>query len=232
MYKMIYDGVDISRYVVIEDIKRPLINISTNYGEIPGIDGLIFKRKKNNEKVIEIRIRLIEDMFNKNLNATKDLLNTYLVKDKPSKLELSDYPDRYEMAILDGNINFEKFLKTGMAILTFKNPSGIFYSKELSTNTYNKGNKDCPLIIEANISGERVKIIHKESLKQITINTKDFVGKNIKIDTELEEITIENKLNMKSLYFDSDFFYLIPGANSLIITGLSSIKYKNRARWL
>ena len=232
MHKMFYDGVEISKYVVIEDIQRPLINISASYSELPGVDGLVFKNKKNDEKIVEVRVRLIEELFNKSLNDTKDILNLLLVKDKPSKLELSDYPDRYELCILDGNIKFDKFLSTGMTILTFKNPSGVFYSRNINTTTNNIGNKKCPVIIEGTISSNLVTITHNNSLKKITINTTGFTGQKLTIDTGLEEVKLNNNIFMKSLHFESDFFYLEPGENQITITGLSSITYSSRARWL
>lgn len=232
MHKMFYDGVEISKYVVIEDIQRPLINISASYSELPGVDGLVFKNKKNDEKIVEVRVRLIEELFNKSLNDTKDILNLLLVKDKPCKLELSDYPDRYELCILDGNIKFDKFLSTGMTILTFKNPSGIFYSKDINTTTKNVGNKKCPVIIEGTISSNLVTITHNNSLKKITINTTGFTGQKLTIDTGLEEVKLNNNIFMKSLHFESDFFYLELGENQITITGLSSITYSSRARWL
>lgn len=232
MYKMIYDGVDVSKYIVVENIKRQLINIKVNYGEIPGKHGLIFRNKKHDKKDISISIRLIEDIFHKNLNETRDLLNKILVKDSPKKLELSDYPDRYEYAVLDGNIDFEKFLKTGFINLKFNNPSGIFYSKKTNNNTTNDGNVDTPIIIKGKIDKSLVTILHKESLKKITIDTSKYIGKTIEVDTEKEIILINNNLNMKSLFFDSDFFFLNPGENTIEIDGLSAINYNNQARWM
>ncbi|MFM1581407.1 distal tail protein Dit [Helcococcus bovis] len=231
MADFIYNNTDLSKFVKVEDIRRPLVSVSNTYYDLPGKEGAYFLKRKLNSKPVEVDIRLIEEVFNKNINETKDILLSSLLVESPKKLELKDYKDRYEMAILDGEIDFQKFLNTGFITLKFINPDGVFYSKEEYKSLNNIGNLKAPFKLRGQISKELVTITNNKTLEKITINTSGMINKTIEVDTGLEAVYIDNKNAMRYVFLDSDFFYLSKGENSIKLEGITSPIYRYRARW-
>lgn len=232
MADFIFNSVDVSKYVVVEDIRRILVSTKNSFEDFGHKNGSMFLKKKLGSKIIEVDVRLIERVFKKKLNEIKDILLDALIVDSPKKLELRDYPDRYELCLLDGDIDFNKFLDTGFITLKFINPDGIFYSKTESKTLENKGNLPTPFIIKGTFSTSLVTVVDKNTLKKLTIDGTSKIGHSIVINMEDETVTINGTLSMDRVSFDSDFFYLNKGLNTIEVKGIATPSYSHRARWM
>lgn len=229
LHGMMYDNVRFDRYFVVENIRRSFTpEILNTYTEAIGRRGLYHTSQNNGSRKIEIDIRFIETK-REDVLYTVDVVRPLLIKNKPKKLTLRDYPNRYELAILetsDFNINSN----TGFAILTFTNPEGFMYSDTTFDETNNGGTLETPFILEGVSTGSKIKITSpKEELIMI-----DGIspGKNILIDTEKEEIFIGGEKAMDKVNFLSDFFWLDLGENNIKVEGLKDFKYRHRRRYV
>lgn len=232
MASLIFDGKDLSQYVVVEDIRRILVSTKNSFEDFSNKNGSMFLKQKLGSKVIEVDVRLIESVFKKKLNELKDILLDALIVDSPKKLELKDYPDRYENCLLDGDIDFNRFLDTGFITLKFINPDGIFYSKTESKTLENKGNLPTPFIIKGTFSTTLVTITDKKTLHKITIDATSKIGHTVEINMQDETVSINGVLSMDRVSLDSDFFYLNKGSNDIEIKGIATLSYSHRARWM
>ena len=237
MYKLkdefIFNGVDLSKYFIVTEINRDLTGNITNYlRDIPGKRGMLYSSDNKGSKTISIIVKLI-DYDKLNVTKTKDYLNSILVTDKLAKLQLADEPGKYELAKLDGSINFKRLFQGAEIQLKFINPSGIFYSDEISTGTKNYGNVDTPFILKGTIQSDLVTILDNDTLDKVTIDAKNIgVGTTFRYESEWEQVFINNNLRMNLLYAESDSLKLKPGENNITTQGLSDVTIEHQKRWL
>lgn len=238
MYKtkgeIIFNDVDLSKYFVVEKIERPIIaKIKNNYRNIPQRQGVYFISEYRAEKIVNVTVRIVNDDHTK-ITEIKDNIISVLGSENLGKLELADEPNKYEMAKLDGDIEIERLFKGAEFTLFFLNPSGIFYSKEISTGLENKGNTPTYWTLEGVVSDtDTITILDEETSEKIIIDAKDFhQGETLKVVSEFEHIYIGNELVMGSLYVESDFPMMKAGKNNFKVQGLDSFEFKHRDRWL
>lgn len=229
--KLIFNDIDFSEFGIIEDVRIPFISITNQSGNIPGKIGGIYRKNKINGKTIEVDLRLIEEK-REDLFKLEEKIKECVITNSPKKLFARDYIDKYFLAILDGEIDFKKFLNTGFITLKFISFDGIKYSKEETKGYFNNGNIKNYWILKANITSEVVKIIKEDTLEKIQIDTSKYINQKIEINSELEIVKINDNLVMDILHFDSDFFMLDLKDNKIKIEGLENIQFTNRARWI
>lgn len=230
--RLIFNGVDFSKFGVIEDVRTPFISITNNTGELPQDIGVKFRNSKLNGKIIEVDLRLIEES-RKQVLENENEIKKVLITNEPKKLQTRDNLDTYYLAVLDGDISFEKFLTTGLITLKFLSPDGIKYANKLTSGFTNKGNiPNLSWKVLGKVTADKVKIVKKSTLEKIEIDTSTFIGKKIIILAKMELIKCNNVPIMQYLHYDSDFFKLDVGENDIEITGLDIDYITNRARWI
>lgn len=234
MTNMIYDGFnfDSIKGFTVEDIRRsllPTLTISTVHAS--GDKGDIFRSSSVGRNRVDVDIRIIADS-RKELNEKVHLISCKLLKDKPSKLELRDEPNRYNMAILDGEVAINKVRATGFMTLPFLIPDGMLFDNKETKSTTNIGNIDAPWVLKGKIVNKLITIINSKTLEKVTINAKDAVsGDKITINFGEETVFINNRLAMTTLSAESDFWELQPGENPYTVSGLIVEEVLHRARW-
>ena len=123
---MIFNDIDFSTIVKVEDIRKSLLPPLTNtLKKIPGKRGNKFIRNEMGAGLVEIDIRLITA----DIEAKVRELAGKLYTDEPKKLI---YKDKYNYAILDGDTKLERMLYTGFATLNFICPDPVDYGQTIT----------------------------------------------------------------------------------------------------
>lgn len=236
---MIFNGIDFSDYFVVEYIRRQFLPpIEAVTVEVPGRVGNRFVKSKLDEGVVEVDIRIIEKtrlLAQQKARQMAGLLYTT----EPKKLILRDTPDSFNLAILDGDMDFEKFLHTGFTTLTFLCPDPSMYDLTETTivnvqskTIVNPGTLPSRGILTVK-PGTRtnVKITLQNTGEYIHIEDSFIASDTVVIDMEEESVRKNDILIMDKLDINSDFFE-IPTGNSTITTTGGTITVKYRRRWL
>ncbi len=239
-FNMNFNDVGFSEYLYVENIRRDLLPpISTISRKKPGKPGYFFIRNDLEARDIEVDVRLIENTREDVQRKARHLAGL-LYTEKPEKLILRDEPDKFNLAILNGDTDLEKLFYTGGTTLIFTCLDPLAYSinkieAEFNNNTiiYNKGtNKATGVIkihIKNNISFLEVKL--KETGEKLYVQDNFTEGDQVVIDLENEFITKNGYSVMKKLHLISDFFELPVGGFTIEINnGNSYIEF--RERWL
>ena len=232
---MIFNGYDFKNDLVVEYIDRTLLPpISNTTYKIPGKPGALLTSSDTGVGTISVKVR----MFEPTRILTQALIRKVAGKlyyDTPKRLELRDEPDKYNMAILGGDTDLEKFLHTGGTDLKFQLLDPYAYSKQettvaLNTEFTNPGTAAGYGIISFKASAGSSVII-KSGLKELKVIF-PFVGTEVmEIDLEKELITMNGNNAMKYLSLDSDFFKIEPGKNMIeVISSIGTVTF--RSRWI
>lgn len=236
---MIFNGIDFGDYFKVEQIRRnllpPLINLDT---ETPGRNGSRFIKNKLGIGKIEVDIRLIEKNRRKVQEKVR-LIAGMLYTKEPAKLELRDEVDKYNMAILDGDIALEKNLFTGFATLVFLCHDPLAHSKNLvieknvEGTVINRGTWETTGILTITISSNanNLKVTLQNTGEYIYLEDSFKTGDVVEINLEEEYVKKNGNLIMDKLYFESDFFDIPVGEfNITSSNGIMDIEF--RERWL
>ena len=161
-YEVTYAGVNLNDYCKVLNIKKSVLPPRENFSKaIPTMMGSYFTGFKYGEREITIEVGIVaisrEDLAQK----IRALANVLDVKN-PSKLEISDEPNLYYYAVLDGDTNFEKKFNTTQFELKFKCHNPIAYSKTWKTfqpngNIFtieNDGTTDTSCIVDVDFEKE------------------------------------------------------------------------------
>ena len=230
---MIFNGHNISSLVFIEDIRRPFISPLSNTLLDVGEVGFIHKRVKPQPKTIEVDVRIIEN-DRKRAGRVKEILASLLVTDTPKRLDLRD-TERFDFAILDGDMSFERYRNTGFITLNFVNPSGLSYGKYKKSiikenSLFNLGTAKIQPIIRV-IPKKTNQIVirnltagqHLEIRGNYTNSDEIVFGEYGENNNYLEKVLINKRLEMMPLTIDSDFFHLELGRNDFEIIGAEEV---------
>lgn len=237
---MVFDGYNFAKDLYVEYVRRPLMQPIEN--QYISLDTIALHRKTRRSAYhIEVDVRLIKDK-RRDVTELRRHLASKLYKEKPRRLYLRD-DDRFDMAILDGAIDFEHFLRTGSATLTFL-VFGASYGREVSpvvnNNVYNGGTDTTrPVItIRPTATINQLTVANQSTGETITLNRSMTAGSTIIIgqlddDMQYKEIITYNGANsMGYLWYSSDFIRLRPGLNDISITGAPSATFEFWERWL
>lgn len=133
-YKVNFNGSNLSDYCTVLNIERTLLPTRINSSKsIPTMNGSFYTGYHYEEKFIKVEILInetsIQDLKNK-LSNIKKILDV----GNPSKLIISDEPNLYYYAVLDGSTDLSKIGRTtGSATLTFICHDPVAYSNKWST---------------------------------------------------------------------------------------------------
>ena len=114
----IFDGNELSRFLSVEDVRRPIMPpVTARTLETNGYEGASLSSVSQGMKSVVVSTRLIRPFeksigLNKGFEQARRLLAGYLYRDHLCKLVLPDAPDLYEMAVVDGTLDIEKFVYT------------------------------------------------------------------------------------------------------------------------
>lgn len=158
---------DFSKLLVINDIQRPLLPKLTNVmTDVGSLKGTLFNYNSYSDREIVVDYTLIANSPEA-LVTVKQTVAGLLFTDKPAKLIFSDAPDRYFLAVPDGDFNVEQTTKIGQGSIRFLIPDGVAHAvnaKEfiavqntsgvLEAEIVNQGTEECPVNIEATFTSE------------------------------------------------------------------------------
>ena len=138
-YKVEFAGIDLSNYCTILNVNRSILPSRTNLSKsIPTMNGSYYTGFHYGERTITLDIFLKGNSKEEYIQNVRKLANVLNVEN-PSKLIISDEPDKYVYAVLDGDTNLEKILNTGSTTINFICHNPIIYSDKW--NTFTPGNK-------------------------------------------------------------------------------------------
>ena len=234
--QFIYDGVDLTSFFIVEKIDRQLVGtIENSIIDVPGRLGSRHGSTNRKSKRIIVTIRLL-DQVDETAEQIKDEILPHLVKQEPRKLELPDEPDKFEMCILDGRINWKRLFSGAQVSLSFINPEGISFSKHektvTSTSFVNEGSSPTYMILTATATGANpARIVNNNTGDEITLEGLSE-GQIIELNFEEESVKVDGALKMSTLWLDSDFWMTSHGENQIELSNLNLIDITYRERWL
>ena len=197
-YEVNFNGVALNNYCKVLNVSRSVLPNRSNFSkQIPTMNGSYYTGFKYSEKVITIEVAIIAK---DSLDYTKKIreLATVLNVANPSKLIISDEPDKYYLAVLDGATDLTKKYKTGTVQITFLCNDPYAYSTETKVfqpNTRriftieNTGSGEANPIIEVdfnndacyfqatNPKGETILIGQPSQASVSTVNDNEYVLK-------------------------------------------------------
>lgn len=237
---MVFDDFNFADYFYVENVRRPLLPPIENYYTPTG-EQTYHRKARRGVYTLEIDIRLIRKE-RLDVIELKRMLAGKLYKDKPCKLfARGDW--RFDMAILDGEVNFEQLHRTGFATLTFLvfGPSfGKFREPIVRDIAHNTGTAQTWPVIKINPDSQQPRIVveNRTTGEKITIDRVIPAGSTVQIgrytdDMSYEQIVLlDGSSIMGSLWYDSEFPRLKPGDNAFTITGAPSAQMTYWERWL
>lgn len=241
--RMRYDGQPLMRGYVVEKIERPAMpKIENTTQSIPGKNGVLFRRQNRMERVLKVTIRQIAEantpffLARERLRDSLFAFRAYVEKDTPKRLELSDQPLTYDMAILD-DLDQDIEATTLLLECSFLLPDGFSRDRSMTTlglkdgenHIFYDGTEPTPIQVRGNISSESVVLFNQTAAEKMTI-LHATNGIAARIDTEQETYRENDVLCMPKIPPASDFPWLYPGNNTLFLSGLTgaSISYEGR----
>lgn len=235
-----FGGVDLSQYVVAEQVERQLINIETHWGGVFDRPERLLKKDVKG-KEIKVQVRFLTESFQELADDIHNF-NMALLKPKQSSLaslELWDRPSTYDMVVPEGSISFERVSKTGKADVTFKSP----YAYSLSnTQTIYHGTDAMiiegyggvqPLITGTFLAGVKPKFTDVTNGRVLMLDYTLLKNDTIIIDCANRTIKSSTITNPHQyLTYNSRFFEFDTGPFEISAPDATEIIVQYNERWL
>lgn len=162
-----YNGNDFEGLLMINDIQRPLLPpVTTVMTDVGSLRGSLFNYNSYSEREITVDYTLIA-ATSEALVTVKQTVAGLLLTDKPAELIFSDAPDRYFLAVPDGEFTVDQTSNIAQGTLRFLVPDGVAHAVNLkefvATQTAegvleveidNQGTERCPVNVEATFTSE------------------------------------------------------------------------------
>lgn len=162
MTSFTFNGQDFSGLLRITDVQRPLLppvsNITVDMGSRKGV---LFNYNKYGSREITINYTMVA-ATPAELQDKKNLVAGLLYTKEPQPLVFSDAPEKYYLAVVDGDFNVEQLGNIGQGEIKFLIPDAKAYATEPKTATAyknaagvleveinNEGTEECPVNVEA-----------------------------------------------------------------------------------
>lgn len=132
-FQMSFDGYDFSDLLTVERVHRPrAAEIRNETSDVAGRDGALWRSQHLGSRTIEVDVRIIARKSGKKnqaraLDGLEDRIIARLLKPDLCKLVLRDRPDRFDLAAIDGAVDFEAEGNTRAATLSFLCPHPASY---------------------------------------------------------------------------------------------------------
>mgnify|MGYP001389424735 CR=1 FL=1 len=190
-----YNGVDLSDYLIVNEIMRPIMPSQSLYTkEIYGRRGVYFFDKQDEPLEIPVDVTIKEASWQSYRSLVKEIAGILNVSE-PKETIFSDEPDRYVEGIVQGATELEDVLYAGQGTITFFCPDPYYYAIEDEVFTHaGEGTRDFTREKGNTESFPLIEIQGSNSGGIITLETDNT---KIEFDGELAEGEI--------LVFDSDF---------------------------
>jgi predicted phage tail component-like protein len=238
-----FNGVDLGNLIRVPYIggRGPLAQniIRTT---VPGKNGSYPIRKTLPERSIPVEFMILGNSFEQ-LRQNVDTLNGILNVDFDAPITFTDEPGRVYFGQVDGEPDWEEFLKNGKGKITFLCCDPLKYSPQ-ETNTSFANNTAYPNVsgtyktyprIEATFTAAATefKITHTQQNKYVRVTRNFVAGDKLVIDFATGKITLNGNVTMPILdWVNSDFFTFQPGAQTLTVTPGTTTKIFWKSRWL
>ena len=132
-YEVTYAGVPLHDYIKIRNVKRTVLPPRENFTKnIPSQHGEFYMGHKYAPREITLECTLRADSREEFIDGINELA-FILDVNVPSKMIISDNPDRYVYAVLDGTVDIEKVKHSGKIDLKFVCYDPYIYSIEPDT---------------------------------------------------------------------------------------------------
>lgn len=218
-----FNGHDFSELLLVNDIQRPVLpNLTTVMQDVGSYKGSLFNYNSYSSREITVEYTAIAKSP-EDLVTVKQTVAGLLFTDQPAKLIFSDSPDRYFLAIPDGEFEMDQTGNVGQGSITFLVPDGVahavntkeFVAVQTADNTLevevnNEGTEECPVNIEALFSSDNgvfaavspYGIIEVGSMEEVDghdYQATDVVAKNTLTPADKENWT-ENSSEARTIY--------------------------------
>ncbi len=125
-----FNGINKPYIYILQGMERSAwAPLTREIAEVPGRAGGRLKETKTNVRTITVPVMIKRDGFS-DLQKVKEDLGGWLITEKPEKLIFDDEPDRYYMAVVDGELELEEMVRWGKGTITFICPDPYKYGKE------------------------------------------------------------------------------------------------------
>ena len=132
-YQVTYAGIPLHNYVRIRNVKRTVLPPRENFTKsIPSQHGEFYMGHKYAPREITLECTLLANSREDYIDALNELA-FILDVNVPSKMIISDSPDRYVYAVVEGSINIEKVKHNGKMELKFICYDPYVYATEQDT---------------------------------------------------------------------------------------------------
>lgn len=231
---MIFDGFDFKDLLFVEYIDRTLMPpIGINADIVPGKLGSLFRDSQLGSGKVTVKCRVVGDTRIEVQKTIREVAGK-LYTSSPRKLELRDEPDKYNMAIVGGDTQVDKFLETGYVELDFILTDPCAYSVEEKTVainssfTYNGTAEGYAILTIKPTAGPKLTITNNGTTIEVIYA---FVGsESVVVDLEKRLVTINGSNSSKYVSLESNYFKMEVGSNKVVANGTGTVKYRDR--WL
>lgn len=239
MKRLIYDNQVSPDWLVVTktplQLAAPFQWDARNTGQRPGVR---LGRKRKGPRPLPFEVTILADS-DTDLRRKAEATATMFHSEEPKKLQISDEPGRYYMAVWDDNQDFDKLLRHGEGVLNFLSPSPYKYGSEqektlVSGNTFFvEGNEKTAPIVEVLFTGNSTNYkIENEKGKFVRVIRNFQNLDKLVIDFDKEYVTLNGNSLMPAVDFSSTFPVLNPGNNKWTVTGSNqTTKIKFAEHW-
>lgn len=237
---MIFNERDLSQFLKVKSIERNILPPqSIDRNKIPNKRGSKFIRLNQDESTIKVNI-LIKDNSEQEIRNKVRQIASILYSTEPKKLSFFDEPDKYYLAILDGESNIDDLYRLKSGTLTFLCTDPIAYGKTveeplINSNTFiNNGTAHAYGSINIDINAETptLEVMHVESGNKIIIYDDLNINDSIEIDLNEEIVKKNGEDIMGKVALTSDFFSIFTGENTININPYNTGTISYIERWL
>lgn len=239
MSNVIFNGHNLAELFVCGDPSITVFNSRVNYDEADNRNGAVVLGRTWGSDTVSFSIGV-----NGSAAERRDKLSTlaaWLDVDEPKKLVLPDTPERYYMAIADGEVTPERGIGGEIAELTFIITDPIAYGEVREITVPSGGSVSFtvggtaptkPIITASSAvrnSSSQVWGVRLDETDYIHVGTGTASACAIVIDCDARTLTVNNTVDIPTL--DSDWFELAPGTHTCRMdngTGAATIRFQER----
>ena len=233
---MIYDGVDLTKWLKTAYTRSLLPPLETVTADVPGRSGSVFMRQQVKHSSIEVRARLILSP-QRYTYADRQELAAALLKDSPRPLYLDDEPGIHRMAILTGETELSSLWYTGSTTLEFLLPDPIGRGATMRLPIQGANNEievggnypTRPRFEVTPASQSYLRITNADTGELVQVNRSFTGSESVVIDMESRLVTVNG---IKApVVTTSEYFELAPGkARVSLSSGSGLVTFSER--WL
>lgn len=239
---VIYDGHDLGELFVCGDPDLSILNMQPSIKDVNGRNGAVFVGSQLGTSTVEFQITAIGANVADRRNAFSTL-GMWLNVDEPKRLVLPDTPDRYYLAVPDGELSLARHYDGEITKLSFTLVDPIAYGREITLTVPSGGS------VAFNVSGTYAAkptiecggaVRSSESLLWgLLLDSSDYIyiptgtDNSIHVKADCDERSCYVGYTVGMITLDSDWLELTPGTHTLVMTngtGAATVTY--RERWL